>query len=164
MFQIYRSFTLTTTINWGRMTHICISNLTIFGSDNGLSPGRRQAIIQTTAGILLIGPLGTNCIGFEIKIHIFFLQENIFENFVWKMTTMLSRSGCVNHHAIALIQSLLFAIATIAIDDKPAKHMLSSNLAKSRHKFMKRTLQQYGRALCKISKVLCNCEISWKLI
>ena len=30
------------------------------GSDNGLSPVRRQAIIWTNAGILLIGPLGTN--------------------------------------------------------------------------------------------------------
>ena len=39
---------------------LCISNLTIIGSDNGLSPGRRQAIIWTNAGILLIGPLGTN--------------------------------------------------------------------------------------------------------
>ena len=39
-----------------------INDLTIFGSDNhnGLSPGRRQAIIWTNAGILLIGPLGTN--------------------------------------------------------------------------------------------------------
>ena len=46
--------------HWGRVTHICVSNLTIIGSDNGLSPGRRQAIIWTNAGILLIGPLGTN--------------------------------------------------------------------------------------------------------
>ena len=44
----------------GRLTHIWVSNLTIIGSDNGLSPGRRQAIIWTNAGILLIGPLGTN--------------------------------------------------------------------------------------------------------
>ena len=42
------------------MTHICVGKLTIVGSDNGLSPGRRQAIILTNAGILLIGPLGTN--------------------------------------------------------------------------------------------------------
>ena len=42
------------------MTHICVSKLTIIGSDNGLLPGRRQAIIWTNAGILLIGPLGTN--------------------------------------------------------------------------------------------------------
>ena len=46
--------------HWGRVTHICVSKLTIIGLDNGLSPGRRQAIIWTNAGILLIGPLGTN--------------------------------------------------------------------------------------------------------
>ena len=46
--------------HWGRVTHICIVKLTIIGSDNGLSPGRRQAIIWTNAGILLIRPLGTN--------------------------------------------------------------------------------------------------------
>ena len=34
------------------MTHICVSKLTIIGLDNGLSTGRRQAIIWTTAGIL----------------------------------------------------------------------------------------------------------------
>ena len=38
--------------HWGRVTHICVGNLTIIGSDNGLSPGRRQAIIWTKAGIL----------------------------------------------------------------------------------------------------------------
>ena len=42
------------------MTHICVGKLTIIGSDNGLSPGRRQAIIWTNAGILWIGPLETN--------------------------------------------------------------------------------------------------------
>ena len=46
--------------HWGRVTHICVVKLVIIGSDNGLSPGRRQAIIWTNAGILLIGPLGTN--------------------------------------------------------------------------------------------------------
>ena len=46
--------------HWGRVTHKCVSKLTIIGSDNGLSPGRRQAIIWTNAGILLIRPLGTN--------------------------------------------------------------------------------------------------------
>ena len=45
---------------WGRVTHIRVGKLTIIGSDNGLSPGRRQAIIWTNAGILLIGSLGTN--------------------------------------------------------------------------------------------------------
>ena len=46
--------------HWGQVTHICFSKLTIFGSDNGLLPGRRQAIIWTNAGILAIRTLGTN--------------------------------------------------------------------------------------------------------
>ena len=50
-----------TLTHWGRVTLICAGNQTIIGSDNGLSPGRRQAIIWTNAAILLIGPLGTNC-------------------------------------------------------------------------------------------------------
>ena len=40
--------------------YICIGKLTIIGSDNGLRPGWRQAIVWTNAGILLIGPLGTH--------------------------------------------------------------------------------------------------------
>ena len=54
------SFVAQKLTHWGRVTHICVSKLTIIGSDNGLSPGRRQAIIWTNAGLLLIGPLGTN--------------------------------------------------------------------------------------------------------
>ena len=42
--------------------HICLGEITIIGSGNILSPGRRQAIILNNAGILLIGPLGTNLI------------------------------------------------------------------------------------------------------
>ena len=57
--------------HWGRVTHICVSKLTIIGSDNGLSPGRRQAIIWTNAGILLIGPLGTNFSDILIEILTF---------------------------------------------------------------------------------------------
>ena len=40
------------------------SKLTSIGSDNGSSPGRRQAIIWTNAGILLTGPLGK----FSVKL------------------------------------------------------------------------------------------------
>ena len=57
------------------MTHICVSKLTIIGSDNGLSPGRHQAIIWTNAGILLIGPLGTNFNETSIEIHTFSFQK-----------------------------------------------------------------------------------------
>ena len=57
------------------MTHICVSKLTITGSDNGLSPGRRQAIIWTNAGILLIRTLGTNFSEISIEIHTFSFKK-----------------------------------------------------------------------------------------
>ena len=57
--------------HWGRVTHICVVKLTIIGSDNGLSPRRCQAIIWTNAGIVSIGPLGTNFIGILIGIQTF---------------------------------------------------------------------------------------------
>ena len=69
------------------MTHICFSTLTIIGSDNGLSPGWRQAIIYTNDGILLLGPLGTNFSEILIKIHTFSLK-NAFENVFWKMASI----------------------------------------------------------------------------
>ena len=57
------------------MTHICVGKLTIIGSDDGLSPGRRQAIIWTNAGILLIGHLGTNFSEILIEIHTFSFKK-----------------------------------------------------------------------------------------
>ena len=66
---------LVTLTHWGRVTHICVFKLPIIGSDNGLSPGRRQAIIWTNAGILLIGPLGTNFSEILIEIIIFSFKK-----------------------------------------------------------------------------------------
>ena len=57
--------------HWGWVTQICISKFTIIGSDNGLWPIRRQAIIWTNAGILLIQTLGTNFSEILIQIHTF---------------------------------------------------------------------------------------------
>ena len=57
------------------MTHICVSKLTIIGSDNGLSPGRRLAIILTNAGISSTGPLGTNFSGILIENNTFSLKK-----------------------------------------------------------------------------------------
>ena len=69
-----QNYTISLT-HWGRVTHICVSRLTITGSDNGLSPGRRQAIIWTNAGILLIWPLGTNFSENLIEILTFSFTE-----------------------------------------------------------------------------------------
>ena len=53
--------------------------LTIIVSDNGLSPGRRQAIIWTNAVILSIGPLGTNFSKILNEIYIFSFKKSIWE-------------------------------------------------------------------------------------
>ena len=81
--------------HWGRVTYICVSKLTIIGSDYGLSPDRRQAIIWTNAGLLLIGPLGTNFSEISIKILTSFLQENAFESVVFETAAILSQPQCV---------------------------------------------------------------------
>ena len=64
-----------TLIHSGRVAHICVSEQAIIVSDNGLSPGRRQAIIWTNAGILLIGTLGTNFSKILIEYHSFSFKE-----------------------------------------------------------------------------------------
>ena len=76
--------------HWGRVTHICIGKLTIIASDNGLSPGRRQAIIWTNAGILLIGPQGTNFSEMLIEIHKF-----SFKKIHLKMSSGKRRPSCL---------------------------------------------------------------------
>ena len=91
--------------HWGRVTHICVGELIIIGSDNGFSLalangfalGRRQAIIWTNAGIWSMGPLGTNFGEILIEIHTFsFTNLNALENVVCEMASILSRPQCVN--------------------------------------------------------------------
>ena len=61
--------------HWGRVTHICVVKLTIIGSDNDLWLGRCQAIIWTNAGILLIGPDGTDYSEILIEIQTFSFKK-----------------------------------------------------------------------------------------
>ena len=72
------------------MTHIRIGKLTIIVWDNGLSPGRRQAIIWTNVWILLIRPLGTNFR--EILIGI---QTFSFKKMYLKMASAKWRPFCL---------------------------------------------------------------------
>ena len=85
------------------MTHICVSKLTIIGSDNGLSPERLRAIIWINAGLLLIGPLGSNFSEILIEILTFSLKKNAFQSVV------CDPSVCV-------IWAYTYAILVLSID------------------------------------------------
>ena len=81
----------------GQVTHVWVSELPIIGSDNGLAPGQRQALIWTNTEILFIGTIGTTFSETLIEIHPFsFKKMHLkFENVVWKMAAILSRPQCV---------------------------------------------------------------------
>ena len=96
--------------HWGRATHICVSKLTVVGSDNGLSPGWRQAIIWINDGILLIRPLGLQW-NLKQNWHIF-IQENAFENIVCEIAAILSRSQCVKR---ILTQRRSYVLSSVAL-------------------------------------------------
>ena len=88
--------------HWGRVTHLCVGKLTIIGSDNGLSPVRRQAIIWTNAGILLIGPLGTKFNQIVIAIHTF-----SFTKMHLKLSSAKWRPFCLGLNMLTLVYTLL---------------------------------------------------------
>ena len=83
--------------------YIFVGNLATIGSDNGLSPGRHQAITWTNAGILLIGPSWTNLRNklqwnFNRNSNIF-IQADALQNVVCEMGSILSRPQCVKVRA-----------------------------------------------------------------
>ena len=86
--------------HWGRETHTCVGKLTIIGLDNGLSPGRRQTLIWTNAGILLIGPLRINFNKMLIEIHIL-----SFKKIHLKMSSAKWRPFCLGPNVLIRLDS-----------------------------------------------------------
>ena len=103
--------------HWGRVTQIYVGKLTIIGSDNGLSPGRRQAIIWTNAGTLLTEPLGTNFS--EILIGI---QIVSFKKMRLKMSSVKWRPFCLSLNVLSFIhkfihpQGEIFTLAKVCVE------------------------------------------------
>ena len=94
--------------HWGRVTHICVSDLTSIGSDNGLSSGRRQTIIRNNAGILLIRPLGTNFNEFSVEILIF-----SFKKMRLKVSSAKRRPFCLGLYELNLLLYIPWANKSI---------------------------------------------------
>ena len=95
--------------HWGRVAHICVDNMTLIGSDNGLSPGRRQAIIWTNAGILLFRPLGTNFN--EILIG---NQTRSFKKIHLKMSSAKWRPFCLGLNVLTFGYAVLICNVSIS--------------------------------------------------
>ena len=89
--------------HWGRVTHICVSKLSIIASDNGVSPGRRQAIIWNNGGILSIGLLGTN-----FGDILFEILKFSFKKMHLKMSSVKWRLLRLGHNELMVQNLLLF--------------------------------------------------------
>ena len=80
-----------------RVTHICVSKLTIIGSDNGLSPGRCQAIISNQCWNIVNWVLRTNFS--EILIEV---QRFSFKKMRLKMSSENWRPFCIGLNVLTL--------------------------------------------------------------
>ena len=109
----FRSQTTASFNNSLRPSDICVGKLTIIGSDNGLPPKRRQAIIGTNAGILLIGPLGTNFSGILVEIQTFSLKKILL-----KMSSAKCCSFRLGLNVITEWQQELYFVTT------PEQHLM----------------------------------------
>ena len=108
-----------TSTHWGRVMHICVGKLTTIGSENGLSPGRRQAIIWTNAGILLIWTLGTNFSEISSEIHAF-----SFKKMHLKMSSAKWRPFCLGFNVLSGFICILGKESSIT-----GRHMTTVNWA-----------------------------------
>ena len=105
---------VTNTVNsmMSQMNYICISKLTIIGSDNGLSPVRCQAIIWT----IIVNWTLRNKIKWNFNQNSYiFIQENVFENVICEMAAILSQHQCVNSHLSHHLYPAYFGVAVICI-------------------------------------------------
>ena len=105
---------LSSLTHWGRVMHICNSELTIIGLDNGFSPSRPQANIWLNAGILLIRPLGANFNEIVIEIHTFSFKKILLKMFSGKW-----RAFCLGH---TVLKRVLYAVSSIFSGLKGMQH------------------------------------------
>ena len=118
--------------HWSRVTHICVGKVTNIGSDNGLSPGWRQAIFGTNAGILLIGPLGTNFSEKFNRNSNICIHENATESVVCDKVAILSRPQGVKLQYRDFATSPIMLITNksfwfISLDTMPSTRWLTTD-------------------------------------
>ena len=81
--------------HWGRVMHTCVSKIIIIGSNNGLSLGRRHAIISTNDGILLTDPLEIYYSEIVMVVNTFSFSKMHFKISSSKLRLFFCRPQCV---------------------------------------------------------------------
>ena len=89
--------------HWGRVTHICVGNLTTIGLDNGLSPVRRHAIIWTNTGILLNG----TSLGAHISEILVEIQTFSFRKMRWNVSSAKWQLFCLGLNVLRTLRDTL---------------------------------------------------------
>ena len=146
--------------HWGRVTHICISKLTIIGSDNGLSPGRCQTIIWTNAGVLLIGSLGTNFSEILIEILTF-----SFKKMHLKISSAKWWPFCLGLNVLKNIYELIIEILQKQVLLWLWAH--NWNLAKTSFALIMILLRPSGHKFAHVmalSRQVQNCDLIWTFL
>ena len=143
------------------MRQICISNLSIIHSDNGLSPGQCRDIIWTNAGTMLIGKLGTNFNEIISKTHKFsFKKMHLkilsvkWQPFCFGLNVLTPTKGCGNMgywpRTHLKLKTCVFPLIVAQLSDCL--------------EILYRAWQWHCHALCKISKWLGNWNGCYELI
>ena len=105
-----------------------VSKQIIISSDNGLSPGWRQAIIWTNSGILLIGPLGTNFSEMLIEIHTFSFKKihlKMSPRGQWvKEITKQCQATAFNYHIFQILIHVCLPKTSFLLGTAQQKHTI----------------------------------------
>ena len=122
--------------HWGWVTHICVSKLTIIGSDNGLLPGRRQAIIWTNAGMLLTGSLGTNFSEILMCEYWTLLQQDSIvyhlKHVIPFQSVAMSEDGTRTDHKASIVENEVNGAANYGTDSVSVQQSVDGSTLMSR--------------------------------
>ena len=135
--------------HWGQVTHICVSKLIIIGSDNGLSPERRQAIIWTIAGILLIGTLGTNFSQILSEIQTF-----SFKKMLLKMSSAKCRQFCLGLNVLISPLSVRVTSLTLMPMNQPWRIWVNQSNESNKHNIVNNTNESITKPFANLMRCI----------
>ena len=134
------------------LTHLIYAsvNRVIIGSGNGLSPFRRQAISQTNAHLLSVGPLGTYFSEIRNILQHFSFKKMYLErsSVKWRPfcpggaeltmhTYPCSRKPAQRFHwVVGYVHQLVKKIWYPKLENKPAASIYSSNLSNPNQRYL----------------------------